>query len=935
MYYLKNSGGDSPLPARPRPQAQGVPFVDRLAAFGARPAVLTAHEKISYLRLAERVEARAGELGHGRRLVAISGGNTVETLVTYLAALKAGHVVWLLPDVACRGAADLLTAFDPDVVASPTNDGVTIEVRADAPRHGLHPELALVMGTSGSTGAARLVRLSHANIQSNAEAIARSLEITSSECAATTLPLHYCYGLSVVNSHLCRGAALLLTDLSVTDEEFWSLFRRGEATSFAGVPHTFDLLDRIGFEDFDLPHLRYITQAGGRLAPSAVRRFADLGARRGWAFVVMYGQTEATARMAYLPPQLAAAHPGTVGVPIPGGSFEIAAMPDAESPDVGEIIYRGPNVMLGYAEAPADLALGRVVHELRTGDLGRRTEDGLYEIVGRRSRFLKLFGMRIDLQDVERLLEGEGHAATCAGSDKRLVVAVTDGRPISGIEALLAKRLGLPRGSILAIRLDHVPLLPSGKPDYQEIVRRAEHDAEMRRTPTGRPATEVAALFCDIFDRESVDGTDTFSSLGGDSLSYVEMSLALEEVLGHLPDGWPDMPVAGLADLKRPRGRTTQIETNVALRAGAITLVVLSHMTAFWPAGGAHLLFSIAGYNFARFQLARPSDRRWFAKSFASIARIAAPASTWISLQTILVGGYSVGAILLVNNYTGAPGRADGRWHYWFFEALVQTLIVLTLFMSVPPVRRLERRHPFAFVLGLLTIALAVRFDLIMPGGDENAIFRPHEVVWLFLIGWATHRATTASRRLAVSAIVLACVPGFFGQTAREIIIICGLALLLWLPMVAVPRPLHRICGAVAAGSMYIYLTHWQIWPPLTALLPVEAAAPVTIAGGVVIGLAVDRISMVARRRWRLWMGARRGRLPEGRRGTGAASRPGAPWSPTPCTDPVRLAAWTATGPQVGVDPVQLTPRYLRATARARGGAGAPNPIDPPVRGSA
>ena len=834
-------------PGPPRPGLRGpaaVPFVARLRAFGARPAIVTDDERVGYAELAERVAERAARLGPGRRLVMIRGANDLECLVSYLAALHAGHVAWLVPDdPSSPRVAPLVAAYEPDVLVTGGRARLRIDQRREGSAHDLHPDLALLLGTSGSTGTPRLVRLSHENLQSNAEAIAEYLGIDDSERAITSLPMHYCYGLSVVNSHLLRGAALLLTERSVADERFWSLAREGGATSVAGVPHTFDLLDRVGFEAMELPSLRYVTQAGGRLAPDRVRRFAELGARRGWRLVVMYGQTEATARMAYLPAHLAATEPGAIGVPVPGGSFEIRPVPEAGEPGVGEIVYRGPNVMLGYADAPADLALGRQVDELRTGDLGRRTASGLYEVVGRRSRFLKLFGLRIDLQQVERVLERSGTRAVCAGTDGRLVVAVAADDDPEEVGRRVAGLVGIPAHRVRVDRYDEIPLLPSGKPDYAAVSRGPA--VEAAPAPDG-----VASAFREVLGRTDVGEDDSFSALGGDSLSYVEMSLALEQVLGHVPPGWPQMTVGELERLERRRPRLVRVETNVTLRAAAITLVVASHMTAFWPAGGAHLLLAIAGHNFARFQLSATDAPRRLARSAASIARIAVPTSAYVALLILLTGSSSVGAMLLVNNYTGAQARTDGRWHYWYLEALVQILIVLTALLAIPAVRRLERRRPFAFVLGLLGVALVVRFDLVTIGGAYNAIFRPHAVVWLFLLGWAAHRATTTARRLAVSAAALACVPGFFGETARETIIVCGVLALLWLPVVVMPRSVSRVVGTVAAASLYVYLTHWQVWPHLAEVVPFALALPATVAAGVGAWLVAERLTGPARRAW-------------------------------------------------------------------------------------
>ena len=246
--------------------------------------------------------------------------------------------------------------------------------------------------------------------------------------------MSYCYGLSVIHSHLLCGAGLILTDHSVTDDEFWELFRRHRGTAFAGVPYTFELLERVGFDTKDLPDLRYLTQAGGRMPPERVRRFAELAQRQGWDLFVMYGATEATARMAYLPPELAASRPTTIGRPIPGGSFTIEPLDGWTDDAVGELIYRGPNVMMGYAHGPADLALGKTVDTLHTGDIARRGPDGLYEVIGRSSRFVKLYGLRIDLQRVEAALREHGVTAFCADDDDRLVVAATGSHDVADVQ---------------------------------------------------------------------------------------------------------------------------------------------------------------------------------------------------------------------------------------------------------------------------------------------------------------------------------------------------------------------------------------------------------------------------------------------------------------------------------------------------------------------
>ena len=330
----------------------------------------------------------------------LEGRTDVDGVVAYLGALAADQVVLLAGDSALDG---LAAAYDPDVVVGARGRR---DVRPET-AHELHPDLTLLLSTSGSTGSPKLVRLSAESLLANAASIVEALGIRATDVAATTLPLHYCYGLSVLHSHLLAGASLVLTERSVVDEEFWSDVAAYSVTTFPGVPHTYDLLDRSAFADRDVPSLRYLTQAGGRMAPERVQELVALGRRKGFDLVVMYGQTEATARMAVLPPDLAEVAPGAIGRPVPGGRLSLRPVPEAPE-GIGELVYEGPNVMLGYAEAPADLALGRTTHELATGDLGRLRPDGLWEVVGRRGRVAKVLGLRLDLDRVERLLAARG-----------------------------------------------------------------------------------------------------------------------------------------------------------------------------------------------------------------------------------------------------------------------------------------------------------------------------------------------------------------------------------------------------------------------------------------------------------------------------------------------------------------------------------------------
>jgi acyl-CoA synthetase (AMP-forming)/AMP-acid ligase II len=823
-------------------RVESASFAANLAVFGDRPALITADGSVSYADLAARVAATARRLGGERRLVMLAGANTVDAVVAYLAALAGGHPLLLVTPGA---ADDLAASYDPDVVLHPTAGGLVFEERRAASAHTPHPDLALLLSTSGSTGSPKLVRLSLDNLQSNAEAIARYLDIRPTDRAATTLPMHYCYGLSVINSHLLRGAGLILTELSVTDSCFWDLFRAQRGTAFAGVPYTFDLLDRIGFERLRLPDLRYVTQAGGRLAPDRVRRYAALGRRAGWDLFVMYGQTEATARMAYLPPELASSRPSAIGVPIPGGSFRLAPLPDGD-PGTGELVYSGPNVMLGYALGPADLSLGRTVDELHTGDIARRAPDGLYEIVGRCGQVAKLRGLRIDPRRVEELLDRHGVTAYCVGGDDELLVAAREPAEPARVRRLVVAGTGLPPGAVRVVAVAELPRLPSGKPDHGAVRALALPSAPS-------PAGDLCALYAEVLDTDEVTPEHSFVSLGGDSLSYVEMSLRLERALGHLPADWHTTPIRSLRTPARPRRRHA-LDTTVALRALAIVLVVGTHATLFNLSGGAHLLLGVAGFNFARFQLTGAGRGERLRHIGTSIRRIAVPSVAWIAAVMLVTGQYGLPSLFLLGGVFG-PSPGWSGWHFLFVEALVYILAVATVLLAVPSLDRLERRHPYGFPMGILLIGLVTRYDLL---GLREHYHLPSavRVFWLFAIGWAAGKAATVRQRALVTLAAVVTVPGYFDDLAREAVVLVGLVLLIWVPSLPSVRVVNRVAGVLAAGSLYIYLTHWQVYPRLdhhNALLAVAASLTAGLAYAALVARASRTVPRMLRTAPRLF----------------------------------------------------------------------------------
>jgi acyl-CoA synthetase (AMP-forming)/AMP-acid ligase II len=827
---------------------------------GGRPddlALLTADAQVTYAELAERVDQRAAELGDVRRLVLLEAGNDVESVVTYLAALSGGHPVLLAAPGDVDRHADLVAAYRPDVVHRA--GAVLREVRAGS-AHDLHDDLALLLSTSGSTGSPKLVRLSLANVTANANSIADYLGIRATDDytdrAITSLPMHYCYGLSVLNSHLTAGAAVVLTDLSVADECFWTLAAEARITSLAGVPYTFELLDASGFRDRDLPSLRYLTQAGGRMDPAHVREWASLGSERGFDLFVMYGQTEATARMAYLPPDLAVDRPDAVGVPIPGGSFRLAGggSIDGQPVHVGELVYSGPNVMMGYAESPADLARGAELAELRTGDLARQADDGLWEVVGRLGRHAKLFGLRLDLDRIENVLAEHGRPARVLVRSEHLWVFTDRPRSVERTLRAAVEVTGLPASAVRAVRLDALPRSTSGKPDYSALTRHADRIAAEETSgdqPVAATAHGIRDLYAVLLGRPDATVHDSFVDLGGDSLSYVEASTRLGHVLGALPSGWQRLAPTALARTRRERRRwTVPVDLSVVLRAVAVVLILVSHADIAQVQGGAHVLLAVAGYNLARFQLALPDRAARVRGILRSAVSVAVPAALWIGVAMVATGDYVWQTAFFLNGFTGSPRWSDD-WQFWFLEALVWSYVGVAVLMTAPRLHRWSRQAPFAVAMGVLGLALVGRYALVGVEAGPVERYEAAVVLWCLALGWAAAAADSTGRRLLVAAIALASTAGFFGDTQRELIVAAGVVLLLAEVAVPVPRLLATALQAVAAASLWIYLTQWQVYPAIEDAGHPYLAVVAALLVGIGAHAAHERVSPTALVRWR------------------------------------------------------------------------------------
>lgn len=450
-------------------------------------------KSITYAQLEEASNCIAADM-EPRKITFCLCENTLGSFVGYVAFMAHN-----IPTVLLDGSKDmeiilsLIEHYKPQYLWMPTNrmdelkaclstgsrtaevcmyeDYVLVELGKQS--YEIHPDVLLCLTTSGTTGSPKLVKLTEENLRSNAESIAEYLKITEKERAITSLPMYYSFGMSVINSHLIKGATLLLTDKAVIQREFLNFLKEGKATSIAGVPYTYEMLRRLRFLKMDLPELKTMIQAGGKLNANIVKEYVEAAQASGKEFIVMYGQTEAAPRMSYLPFDKALEKYASIGIPIPGGKLSVRDVNDQEitTPDTdGELVYEGPNVCMGYAECIEDLAKGDENHGiLHTGDVARFDSDCYFYITGRMKRFVKVWGNRCNLDATEQLVKGITTSCACVGVDDKITIFVTESGLDDKIKNYLVDKTGLNIRAFDVKIVDAIPTLPSGKLDYQTM----------------------------------------------------------------------------------------------------------------------------------------------------------------------------------------------------------------------------------------------------------------------------------------------------------------------------------------------------------------------------------------------------------------------------------------------------------------------------------
>jgi acyl-coenzyme A synthetase/AMP-(fatty) acid ligase len=444
-------------------------------------------EVLNYRDLVYRADGVSRSVD-SRCLVFLLCSNTVDSIAGYLGILRASAVPLLIEDsIHQTDLVPLLDLFQPKYVFLSSDTYLNLDRYRVKSVHGnylllssnleqdyvIAEELAQLITTSGSTGSPKFVRQSYTNISTNVAAISEYLQIDNNEKTITTMPMSYSYGLSIINTHLAQNASVILNKVSVFDKTFWSLLKECCATSFGGVPYFYKMLGKLDLRNIELPALRYMTQAGGTVNKDLLLEFLTICNDKQIKFISMYGQTEAAPRMAYLPWEDAFKKIGSIGKPISGGKFRIENALRRSVTDhdlLGELVYEGKNVSLGYAESCYDLCRtdenNGVLH---TRDQAYCDSDGYYYIKGRLDRFIKVFGHRVNLDEIESCLTSAGYDVACKGAEDSIQIYSTQQRHRDELLKYITTRTRIHKSGFSVTMKEVIPRHGSGKVNYSAL----------------------------------------------------------------------------------------------------------------------------------------------------------------------------------------------------------------------------------------------------------------------------------------------------------------------------------------------------------------------------------------------------------------------------------------------------------------------------------
>ena len=468
-------------------------ILENLKKFSKKVALVTKDSKlIKYKDLIQYIENFKFHIKGNKKLTFLFCSNDVEIIIAYLSFLDLRNPLMLIDSTLDdKKINELINSYNPEYIFINKNhlnkkikkmysvnntNGNFINLKIKKKfliSKKINKDLSILLGTSGSLSNSKYVKLTKKNIEYNTKQIIKYLNLKANDRTITTLPFNYSYGFSIINSHLSAGASVVLNNFSLLEQKFWKLYEDNNITNFNGVPFTYEILKKLKFSKFFNKNLKFITQAGGKMSSKNLTECLNLCIKNKVNFFTMYGQTEASPRMSYVNLSKYKNKVGSIGKVLDGCKFSLhdALKKKISSPNVeGELIFEGKNIFKGYAESHKNLDILTNFSKLKTGDIAKFDKDGFFFITGRKRRFIKIYGVRFGLDEMEKILDDKFKVKFCClGSDNKLIIATNHPYNKKYNISKISELLKIRKKNIEFKTNIEIPLRSNGKIDYQKM----------------------------------------------------------------------------------------------------------------------------------------------------------------------------------------------------------------------------------------------------------------------------------------------------------------------------------------------------------------------------------------------------------------------------------------------------------------------------------